>query len=149
MLSILCEVSIGRLPSTHYYPKYPLRSLLTTVGTGIGGLAIGVKAAKAAGASDPNLGVSLGLLNGMYLGNMASEYIDRKIREHEGSPYTSERTFKDTAKETALRMALGSPVAAALSPANTVVGVMSGHILSGAALRGYGKLMNNRKIDQK
>ena len=122
--------SFKTINSLGYIPKYPGRSLLTTLGSAGAGGYLGYKALE---QINPYLGISMGVLGGAYGGDLAAEYIDRKIREKEGTPYRGARSFADTAQEHAGSAALGSLVSAGMAsnPATAPYSILVAGPLSG------------------
>ena len=135
--SILTENSLSS-----YTPKHPWRSMLTTLGSGVGGGYLGYYAAKAMGADNPEIGIPLGILNGINTGSLASEYIDRKVREYEKDPYRGPRKFSDSVDDYLIRTGLGNVAGSALSKyTNSPVGVFAvGRIAGGLGVLGKNKL---------
>ena len=127
-----------------YTPKYPWRSALTTLGSGVGGGYLGYQAAKAFGAEHPEIGIPLGALNGLSAGSLASEYIDRKTRENEGTPYKGPRKFNDSVDDYLIRTGLGNAAGLALSNyTNSPVGIFAaGRIAGGLGVLGKDKVFH-------
>ena len=123
LVETLFEGNLSSLKRTEYFPKYGLPYVLSTIGSSLGGGYLGYKAAESAGLKDPELGIAPGLVSGFYLGNLASEYADRKTREKEKTPYVGPRTFDDSVKETGIGLGLGVPTAIVIDAATGLPGV--------------------------
>lgn len=128
-----------------YTPQHPWRTAFTTLGGGIGGGFLGYQAAKAFGAEHPEIGVPLGVMNGFNAGSLASEYIDRKTRSDEGSPYKGPRSFRDSVDDYLIKTGLGNAAGIALSSyTHSPVGIFAGGRIAGAlGVLGKDKLMHS------
>ena len=128
--------------SDSYVYKHPFRSMLTTLGSGVGGGFLGYQAAKAMNADNPEIGIPLGVLNGLNTGELASEYIDRKAREYEKDPYKGPRKFGDSVDDYLIRTGLGNAAGVALSNyTHSPFGIFAaGRLAGGLGVLGKNKL---------
>lgn len=138
--SILTEVSFQQ-----YTPKHPWRSMFTTLGSGIGGGYLGYHAAKIFNPDHPEIGIPLGVMNGINTGSLASEYIDRKTRENEGEKYKGSRKFSDSVDDYLIRTALGNAAGIGLSHyTDSPVGIFAaGRIAGGLGVLGKDALRSS------
>lgn len=103
--------------SVAYNPKYPLLYYGTIAGSGLGGGLIGYSVGEDYfKMNHPGIGALIGSLNGLNVGLLAGEYIDRKKREIDNKPYNGPRKMNDAGKEFLLRAGIGNaatiPIAA-------------------------------------
>ena len=136
------KLMIQNMARMNYFPLHGVPHVLGTLGSAIGGGYLGYKFAEESGLKNPESGMAPGAISGFYLGNLAAEYADRKARELEKKPCRGERTFGDSANETAIGIGIGVPTSIAVGAATGIpsVSLMSGGISGRLGTYAYNRL---------
>ena len=118
--SFLMEGIAARQKYLNYKPKHPFLYYGTIIGSGLGGTILGYNAGENIfDMKHPSVGGVIGALNGINAGSLAAEYLDRKLREREGNPYTGPREMSDAENEFLLKTGLSNLAAGSVAATGT------------------------------